>query len=305
MTGKSTIRVALDWTPNTIHTGLFVAVNKGYYAENGLDVKLLPPDAEYSTTPARQVENGTADIAICPSESCIAYQETGKMQLEAVYTILQKDASAIVSVDPRFSTLSSLARGTYGSYNAKYEDHIVKEMVTADGGDGDSMKIQGSTSKLSLFDEVKDGKIDATWVFLPWEGIDAEMQGIKLHAFVAEKSGVPYGYSPVLARDKNSPSPSSDALKSFVQATQRGYQYALDNAVEACRLLRPHCSPPRSDEFLEKSQLAINGYYGSSGSLGEMDSLHWHRWVEWLKERKLLHGEHMEAVNLYTNRFFG
>jgi len=305
MTGKSTIKVALDWTPNTIHTGLYVAVEKGYYTEHGLDVQLLPPNAEYSTTPARQVENGTADIAICPSESCIAYQETGKMQLEAIYTILQKDASAIVTVDPRFSSPASLEDGTYGSYNAKYEDHIVKEMVAAEGGDGSTMKIQGSTSKLSLFDEVKDGNIDATWVFLPWEGVDAEMQGIRLNAFVPEDSGIPYGYSPVLARDKNSPTPSNDALKAFVQATQRGYQYALDNAVEACKLLQSQCQPSRSAEFLEKSQLAINEYYGASGNLGEMDSLHWHRWIEWLKDRKLLHGEHMEAVNLYTNRFFG
>lgn len=92
----TTLRVALDWTPNTIHSGLYLAKEKGFYKEHNLEVELLPPDAKYSKTPAKRLESGEVDLAICPSESCIAYNETGKMQLQAIYAILQKDASAIV-----------------------------------------------------------------------------------------------------------------------------------------------------------------------------------------------------------------
>ena len=53
---------------------------------------------------------------------------------------------------------------------AKYEDRIVKAMVNAGGGKGENMKIKNSTGKLSLFEEARKGDVDATWIFLPWEG---------------------------------------------------------------------------------------------------------------------------------------
>ena len=48
--GKLTkVQIVLDWTPNTNHTGIFVAKEKGYFEENGLDVEILPAP-EGSTT---------------------------------------------------------------------------------------------------------------------------------------------------------------------------------------------------------------------------------------------------------------
>lgn len=154
--------------PDTIHSGLYLALQKGLFSDRGLDVQLLPPDQDYSITPAKRLENGEVDLAICPSESCIAYNETGKMKLQAIYAILQKDASAIASA--KHSDIKALDGGVYGSYNAKYEDHIVRTMVSNGGGNGENMKIKNSSGKLSLFDEARKGDVDATWIFLPWEG---------------------------------------------------------------------------------------------------------------------------------------
>jgi ABC-type nitrate/sulfonate/bicarbonate transport system substrate-binding protein len=119
MMASTTLRIALDWTPNTIHSGLYLAQQKGYYAKHNLTVELLPPDAAYSKTPAKQLELGEVDLAICPSESCIAYNESGKMQLQAIYAILQKDASAIVGT--KLNSMRELGEGKrHGSYNARY-----------------------------------------------------------------------------------------------------------------------------------------------------------------------------------------
>ena len=63
MASKTTVKVALDWTPNTIHSGLYLALEKGLYADEGLEVELLPPDAEYSITPAKRLEKGEVDLA--------------------------------------------------------------------------------------------------------------------------------------------------------------------------------------------------------------------------------------------------
>ena len=302
MAGNTTIKVALDWTPNTIHTGLFVALEKGFYAKHGLHVQLLSPDPSYSTTPAKRVENGDADLAVCPSESCIAYAESGKMHLQAIYAILQKDASAIVSINPKFAKTSDLERGTYGSYNARYEDHIVRSMVNTDGGDGSKMQIASSVGKLSLFEEVKQQKVDATWVFMPWEGVEAELDGTKLNVFKTQDYGVPYGYSPVIARNATASTPSAKDLEAFVHATREGYAYAKSSPFEAVTLLGRHCEPARSEEFLGKSQKMINAYYGDEPGL--MTEEKWSRFVEWLKNQSLLKAHDVVAEKLYTNEFF-
>ena len=73
------IKIALDWTANTNHTGFFVAKEKGFYKELNLDVELLTPDMDdYSVTPAKKVELGEADFALCPFESIVSYQDQGE-----------------------------------------------------------------------------------------------------------------------------------------------------------------------------------------------------------------------------------
>ena len=53
---------ALDWTPNTNHTGIYVAQQKGWYKDEGLDVKILPySDAN---TPDTLVGTGQADFGV-------------------------------------------------------------------------------------------------------------------------------------------------------------------------------------------------------------------------------------------------
>ena len=96
------LSVALDWTPNTNHTGFYVAQARGLYAAAGLEVALLSPDADAAPaegattlTPARKVERGLATFG--PSESAISYHTTDpdKPKLRAVATLLQGSTSAI------------------------------------------------------------------------------------------------------------------------------------------------------------------------------------------------------------------
>ena len=49
---KTKITVCLDWTPNTNHTGMYVALANGYYDEAGLDVSIVQPP-ENGATQAR------------------------------------------------------------------------------------------------------------------------------------------------------------------------------------------------------------------------------------------------------------
>lgn len=300
MATPKTIKIALDWTPNSLHSGLYIAQETSIYAKCGLDVELLAPDADYSKTPAKRLEDGEVDLAICPSESCIAYHQSGKMKLQAIYAILQKDASAIVAT--KMSNIRELGNGkTYGSYNARYEDSIVRAMISKDGGNGDGMKVERQQGKLSLFESLKEGKVDATWVFLPWEGVEAELEGMELSVYRTEDYGIPYGYSPVIARNASSTSLDEDTLWKFVSATMEGYNHAMTSVDEAVSILGKHCSPRRSEHFLRKSQANINQYYSDGSTLGRMSSQKWKTWLEWLKGQALLEASSIGPEELFKN----
>lgn len=281
-----TIRLALDWTPNTIHTGLFLALKRGLYESAGLDVVLCPPSPAYDLSPAKRLIAREVDLAIVPSESIIAYHTsqstnsslssppkdivTSHSHLKAIYAILQDDASAIVTTNPQITHLSHLSPGVYGSYNARYEDAIVRAMISHANGDPSTLRIDHTGAKLSLFDHVKTGQIDATWIFTPWEGVDADLAGVKYTAFRPSDYGVEYGYSPVICYDASNVSGklSKHVLSQFVRATQEGYILAVREGSDAGLILLDECRPTRSEQFLRTSQEEINRYYISTRSVG-------------------------------------
>lgn len=225
------------------------------------------------------------------------------MKLQAIYAILQKDASAIVSLGSHLSNLRDLQGGKYGSYNARYEDHIVRAMVDADGGDGAKVAIENSKGKLSLFEELKAGNVDATWIFLPWEGVEARREDIKLNIFRTEDFGVPYGYSPVIAHNEATSQISDEILRRFVEATRQGYEIAQQEPDVAVQALKDFCVPERSEDFLRESQNEINKYYQDHSTVGIMEASKWRTWVDWLKKQNLVAKQNLSAEDLFTDKY--
>ena len=135
-----TFKLALDWTPNINHIGFFVAKEKEFYQEKGIDLEIISPDTDnYEHSPAKKLELGLADIALCPTESIISFRtKESSFNLIAIATLYQRDISAIaVREDSQVNRPKDLDSRTYASYGARYEDLIVKELIKKDGGEGD------------------------------------------------------------------------------------------------------------------------------------------------------------------------
>ena len=177
-------------------------------------------------------------------------------------------------------------------------------MVKTDGGNQQGVQIERSVGKLNMFDAVKSGRIDATWIFVPWEGVEAEFEGVKTKNFKLEDYGIPYGYSPVIARNAEK-SPSDEVLRAFVQATREGYEHAMKNPDDVAKVLKEICTPKRNDDFLRKSQQSINQYYSDGrGKLGSMEKSKWTVWLKWLREREMLiEDAPVTEEKIFTNEF--
>jgi len=131
------IKLALDWTPNINHIGFFIAKDLGFYTNQGIELEILNPlDDNYQITPGKKLEMNLADFAIAPFETVISLNnKTNKVEAVAVYAILQEDISSIVTLqNAKIDSPKNLDHKTYASYKARYEDHIVKQMILNDKG---------------------------------------------------------------------------------------------------------------------------------------------------------------------------
>ena len=93
---KTKITVCLDWTPNTNHTGMYVALEKGYYDEAGLDVTIVQPP---ENTGAVQVcASGQAQFAVeCQDTLAPVFTSDTPLDVTAVAALLQHNTSGIMS----------------------------------------------------------------------------------------------------------------------------------------------------------------------------------------------------------------
>lgn len=301
------IRLALDWTPNTNHTGFYVALANGSYEKADLQVELISPDADdYKLTPARRVAAGEAELAIAPSESIISFQ-TNNVPMIAVAAVLARDASAIVTLKQSgLDRPSRLDGKVYASYSARYEDEIIRQLIINDGGRGQF--VSHKPARLDIWHALLTNEADATWIFLPWEGVEAEQRDIQLNQFLLEDYEIPYGYSPVLAANSDWATENADALRRFLSATAEGFAFAVRDPDEAARILFDTAAHPSltSLDFLEKSQQVAAGYYlDAEGQWGVMRRDVWNAFVNWLIRNHLLNHPDGDLIQQYdVSRLF-
>ena len=92
---EQTVTVVLDWTPNTNHTGIYVALANGYFEEAGLDVQVVQPPEDGAVT---LVASGKAQFGVSFQDSLApAFAGDSPMPVTAVAAIIQHNTSGIVS----------------------------------------------------------------------------------------------------------------------------------------------------------------------------------------------------------------
>jgi ABC-type nitrate/sulfonate/bicarbonate transport system substrate-binding protein len=295
------LSLALDWTPNINHIGFFVAKHKGFYSKRGLKVRMLDPITDdYSRTPAKKVELGQADFALCPTESLMSYQtKSNPFPLKAIAAILQDDLSAIaVRADGEIQSPRDLDGKTYASYQARYEDGIVQQMIKNDGGEGQLEIVY--PKKLGIFETLLSGKYDSTWIFLNWEAVAVNTSGESLRYFKMEDYGIPYSYSPVLAANADLLDEKAEAYRAFLAATKQGYLYAQENPQAAIRILQPLVPPNDQKIDLVKSLMATVHHFGAKADWGRMQPERITEFLEWI-QRIGLEKTTLAADDLVTN----
>ena len=128
---RETLTVALDWVPNTNHTGIYVAKAKGYFDAQNIDLKILPYSGASTDV---LVSQGKADLAISFVPSVLVSRAAG-IDVKGVAAVMSRNTEALVVLaNSKFKTPKDLATGTtYGGFGLPYEEPTWTALIKAAG----------------------------------------------------------------------------------------------------------------------------------------------------------------------------
>jgi ABC-type nitrate/sulfonate/bicarbonate transport system substrate-binding protein len=230
---RALVTLALDWTPNTNHTGIYVAMAQGYYQQQGIDLKLAPYSSQVA--PEQLVTTGQADFAISFPESITTLRAQGQ-PLVSVAAIIQSNTSALISLKSSgLDTVASLAGKRYAGFGAPYEQPVVSQVLRCGGASDPSF--QNITTSLDPVEALKSKQFDFAWVYEGWEVIQAQREGLQVNVFPLLDYCMPDYSSPVIVTSQRMIQQRPDVIKRFLAATAQGYTYAIQHPKSAADML--------------------------------------------------------------------
>ncbi|MDI9916300.1 ABC transporter substrate-binding protein [Rhodococcus sp. IEGM 1379] len=282
------IRFALDWTPNTNHTGLYVAIQEGYFADAGLDVSILPYN---NTSPDTLVDAGNAEFGIS-TQSQATFAHAAGAETTAVIAPLQHRATGIgVKADRTDITRPRDLDGKiYAGFGDPGEVETLQQVIRNDGGTGNFTTVALGTS---AYEAVYSGKADFTVSYFAWEGLEAERNGTPMRYFQYTDYGFPDAYSIVINGNQKWLKDHPDEAAKFVQAVQRGYQTAADDPDRAAQdLIDANPGAFTDEDLVRDSQrmLAADFMKDADGVVGRQNLETWSGYSGFLFDNGLLAG---------------
>jgi ABC-type nitrate/sulfonate/bicarbonate transport system substrate-binding protein len=298
--GLTKVTLMLDWAPNTNHTGIYVAQEKGWYREQGLEVEIVEPGQGGSAVPL--VAAGKADFGISFQEE-VTNARAEAVPVVSVAAIVQHNTSALVSLEDRGITRpGDLAGKKYAAWGLPIEQQVLDVLMRCDGSDVSQVEFVdiGASDPLTAIQR----DLDVAWIFEGWEGVEAELRGlpVRLVRFSDWFHCLPDYYTPVLVTGEAAIAQRPEVVRRFVAATARGYSYAVEQPAEAAEILIK-AAPEANPDLVRRSQAWLSPRYQADAPRWGLQELSvWQGYAEWMADHGLL-PEGIDAAQAFTNDF--
>lgn len=294
------IQFSLDWTPNTNHTGLYVAVEKGYFEEEGIEVEIQEPSEDGAEV---MVAAGHAQLGVSFQDfTAAAWAKDEPMPFTAIAAIINHNTSGLVSLKEKgIESPGKLPGHNYASWEIPTELAIMKNIVEKDGGKWEDVEIIPQT----VTDAVSALKtdVDSIWIYYAWDGIALELAELETNYLDFAKLNPIFDYySPIIIANNDFLKEEPELAKAFMRATQKGYEFAMENPEEAAKILC-EAVPELDEEMVLKSQEWLAEQYQADGfSWGLIEPERWNQFYAWLWEEELIEKEIPENFG-FTNEY--
>lgn len=275
------VTVLLDWFVNPDHAPLFVALEKGYFADQGLDVELIAPSNP--NDPPKLVAAGKADIAV-------SYQHQHQMQIDQglplvrIATLVATPLNSLVVLkDGPIKSIADLKGKTIGYSVGGFETILLKVMLEKENLKLEDVKLVNVN--FSLSPSLFTGQVDAViGAFRNFELNQMEIEKRPGKAFFVEEHGIPAYDELILVA--NTKSVGDAKLRKFVNAVEAGVQYLVNHPDESWELFVSGDRSELDDELNRRAWADTLPRFALRP--GALDRQRYIRFAEFLKKEEVI-----------------
>jgi len=228
----------LNWTASGEHAPFFVARDKGFYREEGLEVEIL--DGSGSTTVLQLIANGTSPVGYADAATMMRGVSNG-MPVRAVGVPLQQSPHAFIyrADAPRPTKVSEIKGARIAVTAGDSSMPLFTALLGKHGMKLEDVQLITVASTAAKDQAVLNKQADALIGFFMDQGVRLEPQtGVKIGwTRLHDLGGVSTLSSAIIANNDWLKDPKNqDLMRRFLRATQRGWQYSAENRREAAEI---------------------------------------------------------------------
>jgi len=274
--------LALDFYVNPDHAGIYTALDRGYFADAGLDVHPQVPSDP--SAPIKQVAAGRVDLAVSYEPEVVLARDQG-LDVVAVAALVNGPLTSLISLpEAGIESTADLAGKTVVTAGIPYQAAYLNTILTRAGVDPDS--VDQVDVGFNLMQPLIAGRADAMFGgFLNVEGVDLAERGLDPRVVPVDRLGVPTYDELVLVADADRLASDPEPIREFLAALERGTYAAADDPgaatdaiVAAGNGLDPELTRAEVDKTLPR--LLPPG----DRPFGWMDPARWQRFADYLHD---------------------
>ena len=264
--GTKNATLVLDFIPGAVHSGIYEAVQKGYYEENGINLKIIEPTSTADTL--KLIDAGKADFGIADGID-LATQISDGREAQGIMALLQRPPGGLITLkDDNITDPKQLEGKTVGITGVPSDTAILNTVMKDAGGNPDDANVV--TIGFNGVQSLEAGKVSAFTGFIPADGVQVEADGYPTRSFPLDEYGGPSYPGLVVFSTETKIGDDPDLMQGFVDATIKGYQDALADPQEALNAL--YAQTQGLDKGLQKKVFeAYVPYFGPSDTFGQFN----------------------------------
>lgn len=288
----------LDWVPNTNHTGIYVAQEKGFFAEEGIELEIIEPALEGAS---QIVASGQAHFGIS-SQNEVTMARSNDIPVVSIAAVIQEHTSGFASpVEKDITSPKDFEGKTYGGWGSPIEDMYLK--VVMEKYNADPSLVENITVGTADFFVNTKRDVDFQWIYYGWTGVEAEVRGEDINMiYLRDIDPVFNYYAPVMISSDKVLDEQPELVEKFLKAVSRGYEFAIENPEEAADILIA-ATPETNPELIKASQEWLSSrYQGNAEQWGYQSEDIWTNYTDWLFESNLIENK-VDNKDQMTNKF--
>lgn len=292
------VTVLLDWLPNTNHTGLYVAKEKDYFKNEGLDVQIMQP-GEGGT--AQLVAAGKGDFGISYQEE-LTIARSQDIPIIALAAVIQHNTSGFASpVEKEITSPRDFEGKSYGGWGSPAETAVIKALMDKYQADFSRVEML-NIGEADFFTSMHKG-VDFAWIYWGWTGVEAEQRNIDLNFIKLQDENPALDfYTPVIISSEKMLQENPKLVEKFIRACSKGYQFAIENPEEAAELLLKNEPDLDRSLVMASQKYLVNEYQADAPRWGEMKEEVWKNYADFMYKNKLI-DNNIDPDKAFTNKY--